>query len=136
MRITVDTNVLVSSTFWAGDSDRIIRMVEDKEIELVLSEEIIKEFIRVLNYDDIKKKVKNLDMRRPVEKIVSIAKIISPREKIKAVKDDPDDDKFLECAQEGKAEYLVSKDNHLLKIRNYKGIKILLPQDFLKIIGD
>ena len=46
MKITVDTNVLISSSFWHGDSDRILNRVENKEIELVLSKEIIEEFIK------------------------------------------------------------------------------------------
>ncbi len=50
MRITVDTNILVSATFWNGASEKIIEKVEKKEIQLVLSKEIIDEFVRVLNY--------------------------------------------------------------------------------------
>jgi hypothetical protein len=127
---------MVSSTYWAGAPDKVIKLVEDNEIEMVLSEKIIEEYIKVLEYDEIKKKVKekNLKMRRTVEKIVSISEIINPQDKIQAVKEDPDDDKFLECALEGKAEYLVSRDKHLLKLRSYKGIKIIKPEEFLKIL--
>lgn len=53
MRITLDTNVLISATFWDGCSDKIIRKVENKEVELILSEEIIKEFSEVLDYKEI-----------------------------------------------------------------------------------
>ncbi len=53
MKITTDTNILVSSTFWAGDSLKIIEMVEKGEVELTLSKEIIEEFSEVLNYNDI-----------------------------------------------------------------------------------
>ena len=59
MRITVDTNVLVSSTFWYGDSDKILKKVENKEIDLILSEAIIEEFSDVLNYEDIQDKIRN-----------------------------------------------------------------------------
>ncbi len=44
MRITLDTNVLVSATFWYGDSFEILKNVENKELELVISKEIIEEF--------------------------------------------------------------------------------------------
>ena len=50
MRITVDTNFLISATFWNGDSDKIIKKVEMKDAELVLSSEIIDEFSKVLGY--------------------------------------------------------------------------------------
>jgi len=78
MKITLDTNVLISATFWKGDSDKIIEKVEKKDIELILSKDIIEEFARVLKYKEIQEKVKNknLEMKRTVEKIISISKII------------------------------------------------------------
>ena len=48
------------------------------------------------------------------------------------MKDDPDDNKFIEAALEGKAEYIVTQDNHLLKIKEFKGIKIISPEEFIK----
>ena len=59
MRITVDTNVLISATFWYGDSNEIIEKAERKEIELVLSREIIEEFARALSYKELQEKIKN-----------------------------------------------------------------------------
>ena len=78
MKITLDTNVLISATFWKGNSDKIIEKVEKKDIELILSKDIIEEFARVSKYKEIQEKVKNknLEMKRTVEKIISISKII------------------------------------------------------------
>lgn len=134
MKITVDTNVLISSTFWNGNSNNIIELVENNKIELILSEEIIEEFIKVLNYKEIQGKIKdkNLEMKRSVEKIVSISKIVIPKLKIN-ISEDPDDNKILECAVEGEADYVISQDNHLLKLKEYNGIKILTPKEFLEI---
>jgi predicted nucleic acid-binding protein len=53
MKITVDTNVLISATFWYGDSYRIIEAVEHKKLTLVLSENIIEEYRAVLGYEEI-----------------------------------------------------------------------------------
>ena len=137
MKITLDTNVLISATFWHGDSDKIIEKVESKEIELVLSKEIIEEFAKVLKYKEIQEKIKNknLEMRRTVEKIVSISKIVEPAEKLKIVKDDPDDNKFLECAKSGKVDFVISSDNHLLKLKEFGSIKIVTPKEFIKTIN-
>ena len=56
-------------------------------------------------------------------------------EKIKVIKDDPDDDKFLEAAVEGKADYIISKDKkHLLVLKKFRNIPIMPPEEFLKII--
>lgn len=51
------------------------------------------------------------------------------------VKEDPDDDKFLAAAIEGKADYVVSGDKPLLNIKEYRGIKIISPADFMKNIN-
>ncbi len=135
IRITVDTNVLVSATFWYGASYRIIELVEQGKVELVLSEAIIQEFSAVLEYEEIKKKIvnKGLLMLRTVEKLVFMSKIVVPAIKIAAVKEDPDDDKILECAVAGDVNYLISKDNHLLRIVKYGKIKIVSPEEFLNL---
>ena len=116
-------------------SSKILEKVENKEIELILSKEIIKEFMEVLEYEEIQQKIKNknLEMRRTVEKIVSISTIVEPQQKLDVVKDDAKDNKIIECAVEGNAEYIISQDKHLLNLREYKGIKILSPEDFLNI---
>jgi len=51
--------------------------------------------------------------------------------KIEIIKDDPDDNKFTECAVTNKADYIISGDNHLLNLREYGNIKILSPKEFL-----
>ncbi|MBU2638338.1 MAG: putative toxin-antitoxin system toxin component, PIN family [Nanoarchaeota archaeon] len=136
MRITADTNVLVSATFWAGDSFKIIEMAERGDIELILSKDIIGEFTRVLNSREIQDKIRNkrLEMSHTVQQLIAMAFIVEPRERIKAVKDDPDDDKILECAVEGKVNFIISRDNHLLKLKMFCGIPIVTPEEFLKVI--
>jgi 8-oxo-dGTP diphosphatase len=136
MRITVDTNVLVSSSFWQGDSNKILEKVENKELCLVLSNEIIKEFSRVLNYEEIQQKIrdKNLEMKRTIEKIISISEIIEPKTKINVLKEDPDDNIILECALEGRADYIVTQDNHLLKLGNFQNIKIITPEELMNML--
>lgn len=137
MKITVDTNILVSSSFWYCNSDKIIEMVESGKIELILSQDIIEEFVRVLGYDEIKDKVreKELEMRRSVEKLISISTIVFPSNTIDIMKDDQKDNIILECAAEGMADYIISYDKHLLKLREFEGIKIMTPEEFLNSVG-
>ena len=136
IRITVDTNVLISATFWHGDSEKIINKVENKELILVLSEPILEEYYKVLEYDEIKEKIKNkgLEMKQSVLRVSLISEIIEVKSKIDLIKDDPEDNKIIECAVDGSVNYIISKDKHLLKIKEYKGIKILKPEEFLKLI--
>ena len=125
MKITVDTNVLISATFWNGDSNRIIGLVEQKKITLVMSQAILKEYANVLQYEEIQDKVKrkNLSMKYSVLKIVELSTIVHPIRKIKVVEDDPDDDMVIECALEGRVKYIISQDEHLLKLKEFEGIK-------------
>ena len=136
MKITVDTNILVSATFWYGDSYKIIEKVDNKEIELILSKEIIEEYIEVLNSKEIQEKIKkkNLEIKYTIEKIRTISQIVEKIRSIDIIKEDPTDNKFIECAIAGKATYIISKDNHLLKLKQFEKIKILKPEEFLKIL--
>ena len=136
IRITVDTNVLISATFWHGDSEKIINKVENKELILVLSEPILEEYYKVLEYDEIKEKIinKELEMKQSVLRVSLISEIIEVKSKIDLIKDDTEDNKIIECAVDGSVNYIISKDKHLLKIKEYKGIKILKPEEFLKLI--
>lgn len=135
MKITVDTNVLVSTAFWYGPSNEIIGKVESGEIELFLSEEIIEEFSGVLDYKEIRDKIKNkhLEALKTLDTRVCISKIISPIKKIDIIKEDPDDNKILECALAGNVDYIVTQDNHLLRLKEFEEIKIVTPKEFLTI---
>ena len=138
MKITTDTNILVSGTFWRGDSARILKMIDNGEIELILSEELIEEYKDVINRDEIigKIKNKNLILNKAIVKILKDATIVEPRKKLNIVIEDPDDNMVLECAIEGKSDYIITNDNHLLKLKEYQGIKILTPEEFLRILRE
>ena len=122
MKLTLDTNVLISATFWFGVSDKIIKKIESEEAELILSEDIIKEFSKVLEYEEIQEKIKNknLEMKYTINKIISISKIVIPKEKFNIVREDSDDNKILECAYEGKVDYIITYNKHLLKLKEFK----------------
>ncbi|MBN2458572.1 putative toxin-antitoxin system toxin component, PIN family [Candidatus Woesearchaeota archaeon] len=133
MKITVDTNILVSATFWKGDPEKIITMAENKVIKLILSKDILNEYTQVLEYPEIKDKVKDkgLIVNRTIEKIISISTIVEPKDKVRIVTADSDDDKIIECAMAGKVDYIVSMDKHLLNL-DYKDIPIITPSEFVK----
>lgn len=135
MKVTLDTNVMLSATLWYGASNKIFRLIENGEIELVLSEEIIDEYANVMYYDEIQDKIKehNLELMIIIEDLVALSTIVIPTRKINAVLEDPNDDKILECAVEGESDYIITNDKHLLKLKEFEGIKIVTPDYFLKI---
>jgi len=55
--------------------------------------------------------------------------------RIQVVSDDPDDDKFIECALSCDADFIISGDKHLLKMKEYAGIKIFKAKEFLSVFS-
>ena len=134
MKVTLYTNVLVSGTFWEGEAFRILELIEQKKLDCVLSKGILNEYDRIIHSEEILEKVeeKHLHIRAVVIKIVGMCAIVEPKRKIRAVQEDPDDDKIIECAVEGKVDYIITYDSkHLLKLKEFEGIKIISPGEFL-----
>jgi len=98
---------------------------------LVTSLEAVSEIIKILK--DFKIKLSDEMIKEWVDLIVRNSMIVEPKEKIDAVKDDPKDNIFIETAVAGNVDYIVSQDNHLLKLKEFRGIKIITPEEFNKI---
>ena len=105
-----------------------------QEILLIISKPILEEYDRIVHSDEIvEKEAYRFESIAAVKKILQLSVFVDPKETIKAVKDDPDDDKFIEAAVEGSVTYIISQDNHLLKLKEFRGIRILTPEDFLRM---
>ena len=135
IKVTLDTNVLISGTFWTGDSFRILELINKKLIDNITSQEILEEYRKVCLSEEIMDKTSKtyLHILKSIEKITVNSVIILPTKKINAVKDDSSDNKIIEAAVEGKVDYIVSKDNHLLKLKNFGSIKVISPETFLSL---
>jgi putative PIN family toxin of toxin-antitoxin system len=136
MKIVLDTNVWLSAIFWNGEATNIIKKAEQGKLQILISEEILSEIIDVLNKES---KFQNhlinlkLNIEDLIRTILSISKLIETKTKLEVVKSDPKDNIILEVALDGKADYVVSYDNHLLNMIEFRSIKIILPKDFLDL---
>jgi putative PIN family toxin of toxin-antitoxin system len=130
MKVVVDTNIFISS-FFGGNPKKIIDLWKKGEISLCLSKDILDEYIEVLQRIGLGDEREIEELLSLFAKGVNIIFTTKTRE-IKAVKNDPDDDKFIECAVALKAEVIVTGDKALKAMNEYMGIKILTPQQFLK----
>ena len=130
MKVVIDTNIFVSS-FFGGNPRRIIDLWKTEKITLCLSKEILDEYIEVLQRI-------GLQDEDELGELLSLFKrgfnmlFTTKTPKVKVVKNDPDDDKFIECAMALKAEVIVTGDKAIEAVGEYMGIKILTPQRFLK----
>ena len=138
MKVTLDVNVLISGTFWTGDPFRILDKIDKKEIKSVTSKEIIKEYNEVINSDEIIGKIENkkLILLNVVQKVIINSEIVEPKVRLNIVNEDKDDNKILECAKEGKVDYIITQDKHLLKLGSFENIGILKPDEFLSKIKE
>lgn len=134
-RVVLDTNVLISGTIATqGFPSRIFDASLAKEVVLVVSGFILAEYFDVLKRPHIVKKYPKLAERARLftEYLQTRAKKVDPVLVERVIPDDAKDDAILACAKEGKANYIVSGDEHLLKLREYRGIKILTPREFVE----
>lgn len=134
IKVTLDTNVLISGTFWEGEAYKIIQLVEQKKIQCYLSKEILAEYNKVLHSDEILEKVEehHLKIKSAIIKVVEICSIVEPKTKVMVVIDDPDDNKILECALEARVDYVVTYDEHILKLKEFEGIQLISPKELLR----
>lgn len=136
MKVVLDTNIIISGTFWVGSSFKILEKVTNEEIKIIVSLDILKEYDKIIHSEEILKKI-NSDQQAKISvlyKLLSKAIIVEPKVAIEIIKDDPDDNKFLEAAIEGQAKYIISNDKHLLKLKKYNEIPIVSSEEYLKII--
>ncbi len=128
-KVVVDTNIFVSS-FFGGVPRQIINLWKEGKITLCLSQEIIEEYIEVLNRLGLKdgNEIRNLT-KLFAEGYNSIFTSKTPT--LNIVEDDPDDNKFIECAVALDCKVIISGDKHLKDIKRYIDIDIFSPREFL-----
>jgi putative PIN family toxin of toxin-antitoxin system len=129
LRITADTNVIVSA--FPGKSFAHLDLAEAGEIRLAVSDDILNEVSRVLLRPKFGWSQDRVDAA--IRQIAGFAEHVEPEQRIDMIVDDPTDNRILECAATSGSDYLVSGDNHLLKVGQHQGCKIVTPAEFLEI---
>ena len=137
MRLVLDTTIVVSSFLSpTGAPGRIIELWQDETFEVAASEPILAEYGRVLGYEHIRARHRMSDdeIDQASTQLRQAVILVEPTERIVAIAADPADDMFLECAVAANAEYIISRDPHLLNIGEFRGIQILSPGAFLAVL--
>jgi putative PIN family toxin of toxin-antitoxin system len=128
----LDTNVLISAIAVEGKPREVFRKVLTGQMRLAISEDILGELEGVLSGKKFKY---SKEVIRSIRKsIEDLAEFVIPRKEVKRIKKDPDDNRILECAVEAEAHFIISGDNHLLELKQYKNIRIITPSEYLKEI--
>jgi len=127
--VVLDTNVLISS-FYNNNPEKIIELLLNEEIDLYYSSEIILEYRDVLfreKFSIISETKRNIF----ITAIVDSGILVVPKQKIHVITKDPADNKFLECAVTSKADYLITGNTHHFDFKQFEGVKIVTPAQFL-----
>jgi len=127
-RVTADSNVLISAVRFGGKPLDLLALAVDGEIELAISDGILRETLRIL-HDKFHTSPERLEQ---IEGFLSaITTHVYPTERIDAVAADRDDNRVLECAVKAGSRVIISGDQHLLDLGRFNDIEILRVADFL-----
>jgi putative PIN family toxin of toxin-antitoxin system len=127
-KIVIDTNIYISAIFWGEKPREVVDLGRCGQVLIFTSSEIQAEI------DDILKNKFGLSVEETTNILLDFSTItntIQIQHRIAVISDDPDDDKFIECAMSSRSDFIVSGDKHLIRLGNYRGIKIVKASDFL-----
>jgi putative PIN family toxin of toxin-antitoxin system len=127
-RTVLDTNIVISSAL-GGALVLILERWAEGEFTVIVTSDILREYFEVLNRPKFKLKQETID--KITRYIYQFSEFVIPEERIKRIGADPADDKFLEAAIAGKADFVVSGDNHLLGLKEFRSIPILSGHEFM-----
>ncbi len=137
MRVVVDTNVVVSAHIApAGSPGEVLVRWGMREFQLLVSEAILAEYEELLRRPRIvaRHRLSDTDVTSVIDDFMLLAVRVDVTSQLNVVLTDPTDNKFIECAVDGSAQYIVSGDHHLLELGEYRGIQILPPEAFLILL--
>jgi len=135
--VVLDTNVWVSALIWGGKPAEVVKAAEDRRLRIFISEEIVGEISRVLEYPKLKQAYLGggLGRRDLMEAVLKVCRFVKVTKKVNIVEEHPADNKFIECALAAHADYLVSGDKHLIKVARHEDIDIVSVGAFTDILA-
>jgi putative PIN family toxin of toxin-antitoxin system len=128
-RVVLDTNIFLSAFTFGGKPEIVLELARAGRIQLVVSTFILAELASIL-----KRKFAwgDEDIREALMIVGRHADLVKPGMRLRILEDEADN-RVLECAVEGRAEWIISGDHHLLNLKEFRGIQIVRASDFLSI---
>ena len=130
IRVVLDTNIYISALMFGGRPGTVFELTMLGAFVTLISIPLLEELEEKLI---LKFEVAPPDAAAIRERILRVADVVRPRRELRVIEADPDDDRVLECAIEATADFIVTGDRHLLKLRNYGKSKILTAREFLDL---
>jgi putative PIN family toxin of toxin-antitoxin system len=130
--VTADSNIWVSAFGFGGNPRRLIEMADAGEIQIDISEFIVDEVLRTLR---AKFEWSAERLQEAADQMTVIARKVAPSRTVDVLKEDPADNRILECAAQAKSDYVVTGDTGLLRLGSFEDIPIVKVGDFLEVIS-
>jgi len=120
-----------------GPPGQIIeRFLRGESFDIIMSQAIVDEVLRAFTYPKVRKYIRpNLDPELWFEDIVVLSQLVAGDYELARVSKDPDDDKYIAAAVEGRAVFIVAGDSDLLDLKEHDGIRIVSPRTFLNLLA-
>ena len=134
LRVVLDTNVLVSAIISDGKPRDLLRKGISKEFTIVTSELILRELGTVLRRP--KFKADEDEIHRIILALIQAAEVVELVSKLNLVEADPKDNMVIETAYDGRADFIVSGDSHLLALKSFRKIKVVDVKDMLSCLEE
>ena len=131
MRAVIDTNVLISAIFWTGSPKRLLNRVRRGEVTFVTSRVLLDELKEILVRPDKPFKLTEEEADRVVKAMQNVAEVVETQSQVRVCRDEKDN-KVLECAVDGRAEWIITGDAHLLELQSFKNVRIVTVAEFLR----
>jgi putative PIN family toxin of toxin-antitoxin system len=131
MRVVLDTNVILSGILFGGKPREILEAAVSGTLKMYISEAIVTELKGVLQRP--KFGLSSQTVEAIVAELSSIAEWVVPQNHVEIIKDDISDNDVLDCALEANADYIVSGDEHLLRLVRCGKIPIVNPDALLRL---
>jgi putative PIN family toxin of toxin-antitoxin system len=128
MRVVLDTNIFVSMAL-RGTIGKIDDGWKAEKFTLLVSDDIVSEYLNVLQRPKLHLSASTISAI--INRIYRKAEFVTPTEKIVIIESDSTDNKFLEAAITGSAEYIISGDHHLLELKEFRAVSIITARTFL-----
>ena len=131
--VVPDSNVFISALVYGGKPLDLLEMGVEQEVTLLTSPAILEETLRVLQAKFSYTPEQLEGARHLIE--AACYGVFKPGVEVKAVKEDPDDDKFLELAVQFADSVVATGDKHLLRLGKYEHVEIMTVAAFLERIN-
>jgi len=130
LSIVLDTNIYISAFIFSGKARKVLNMAIENKVAIYISDDIIIEIKKVLQRE--KFSLNNFQVHSILSEIEALTRVVYPNFELNDICRDRDDHIILECAEESKADFIITGDKDLLVLETYLNTKIVSPAGFLQ----